>query len=141
MLHYFPKHPEQAFQAWGPTCCAGLCEHLIPKDRGTELSCLRYIKITLSLSIVGHWDNSSITNIRVLGAVGNVPRGGLAQSIEHDTPSTARTGAEPPHRAASTDLPANSHYFVKGYWVSIAFCALLGIFILSLALPLRPLGE
>lgn len=107
--------------------------------------CPPYIKIKLSLSIVGRRDDSSIANMRVLGAVGSVPRGGLTRSVELDMSSSERTGGPPveigtPASAASatsTSFPPNSHYSAKGYWISPAFCALPGVFIFFSPLP-RP---
>lgn len=49
----------------------------------------RYIKITLSLSIVAATTAASQT---CMSSVGNVPRGGLTRSMEHDLSSWERTG-------------------------------------------------
>lgn len=66
---------------------------------GSARPCPRYIKIEVSLAIVGHGDASSITNMRVLGAVGDVPRGGLARSRERETLGPGRPGGPRPSAA------------------------------------------
>lgn len=79
--------------------CRARCEHLIPEEQGNRArGCLPYIKIKLSLSIVGGRDDSSIANMRVLSAMGSVPRGGLTRSVERDMSSSKRTGGQNPGR-------------------------------------------
>lgn len=103
-LHPLPKTSKKikkkAFLGRGPACCAGRCERPLPEDMGKGARGRpHYIKIEVSLAIVGHGDASSITNMRVLGAVGDVPRGGLARSRERETLGPGRPGGPRPSAA------------------------------------------
>lgn len=72
-------------------CYCLLCpcvEHLIPGQRGTEP--VLHKDHTVPLYCCCH--DGSITNMRVLGTMGNVPRGGLTRSLEHDLSRRERTG-------------------------------------------------
>lgn len=61
--------------------------------------------------------------MRVLGAVGNVPRGGLTRGVEHDTSSSEGTGGPSAEigalpsvaGATSTSVPTSSHPSAKEY--------------------------
>lgn len=76
-------------------------------------TCPRYIKISLSLSIVGRWDDSSMANMCVLSTVGNVPRGGLTQSVERDTASGGRPGGPPAQMVCAARTRCGQHLFAN----------------------------
>ena len=70
---------------------------------------------------------------------GKCSRGGLTRSVERDMSGGERTGGSPAETGApsgaagatSTAFPTNSHYSAKRCWISLAFCALRGVFSFS----------